>query len=653
MKNLTLLGLTLKNFKGVKDLAITPEGKNISICGDNELGKTTIGDSITWLLFDKDMQGRGEKKFSLKTLKADGSEIEKIDHSVEGVFLLDGKKITLKKILKENWPKKRGSAKKVFTGHTTEHRIDGLKVSARKYKSTVEGICAEKTFQMLMVPHYFASSMKWQDRRMLLFDVCGGDVSDSDVITGSKELTDLSEILGDKTAEEMLPHLKEQRTNIDEQIESIPIRIDENSRKLPDISEIDQKAESKAVVSLGETIAEKEKALDGLDSGGAGPELTQNLADAKAKITGLVSDANSARTEKITEKRDELSNLKHACTTADLELKTAQTTCSGFQSDIDSFEAKLVPLREIFTETESSVLDSEEGFCCSECTQVVPVELQKSIFLQVKNANLGELNAEGTTLTDGKTKAEESLAAAIIEAEKAEHVAEEAAKKVTVCTTELDDMERAQTVTDSIPGYKEAAAEKEKIEGLIEKAETGNTTELSEKLKGEIDGLKADKAAATAKLNLVDDHVKIEKRNDELKGEESGLAEKYEEIESHIFLIEKFFKVKAEMLAFKIAPVFGDIKFKLFKEAINGGVEQCCEVLVKNKKGVLVPYHSANKAGQMNSGLAIINVLSNHYDVQLPIVVDNAEAVNVLGSAGSQIIRLVVTKDESLTVVND
>ena len=47
-----LISLKLKNFKGIKELSLEPNGKNINVFGDNATGKTTIFDSISWLLFE-------------------------------------------------------------------------------------------------------------------------------------------------------------------------------------------------------------------------------------------------------------------------------------------------------------------------------------------------------------------------------------------------------------------------------------------------------------------------------------------------------------------------------------------------------------------------------------------------------------------------
>lgn len=51
MKTLTINGLRLKNFKGIRDFTLEPDGCDITVAGDNATGKTTLVDAFTWVLF--------------------------------------------------------------------------------------------------------------------------------------------------------------------------------------------------------------------------------------------------------------------------------------------------------------------------------------------------------------------------------------------------------------------------------------------------------------------------------------------------------------------------------------------------------------------------------------------------------------------------
>ncbi len=63
-----------------------------------------------------------------------------------------------------------------------------------------------------------------------------------------------------------------------------------------------------------------------------------------------------------------------------------------------------------------------------------------------------------------------------------------------------------------------------------------------------------------------------------------------------------------------------------------------------------VPFSNANNASKINAGIDIINTLNEYYGVSAPIVIDNAEAVNNIINADSQMIKLSVSLDTSLRI---
>jgi len=65
-----------------------------------------------------------------------------------------------------------------------------------------------------------------------------------------------------------------------------------------------------------------------------------------------------------------------------------------------------------------------------------------------------------------------------------------------------------------------------------------------------------------------------------------------------------------------------------------------------------VPYESANTAAQIAADIEIINVLSGHFDAQLPIFLDNMERLNVIPKTNHQLVTLTVTTDKGLTITH-
>ena len=112
-----LLSLNLQNFRGIKSLNINFEGKSANIYGANGIGKTTIANSISYLLTGQPLTN--EKDFSPKT-----SDTHNLHHIVNGVFELDnGEQISLSKDYYEVYRQKKGELAEKLSGHTTDRPL--------------------------------------------------------------------------------------------------------------------------------------------------------------------------------------------------------------------------------------------------------------------------------------------------------------------------------------------------------------------------------------------------------------------------------------------------------------------------------------------------------------------------------------------------
>lgn len=144
------------------------------------------------------------------------------------------------------------------------------------------------------------------------------------------------------------------------------------------------------------------------------------------------------------------------------------------------------------------------------------------------------------------------------------------------------------------------------------------------------------------------------KRIKELKAQEKTLSAQYEETEKGVYLCDLFTKEKVGMLTDRINGKFRNVRFRLFVEQQNGGVKDDCEVMVPADAGRMVPYAFANNAARINADLEIIDALSAHWGITMPVFIDNAESVTRLAHMGTQVIRLVVSAaDAALRMEND
>ena len=132
----------------------------------------------------------------------------------------------------------------------------------------------------------------------------------------------------------------------------------------------------------------------------------------------------------------------------------------------------------------------------------------------------------------------------------------------------------------------------------------------------------------------------------ELEAREKELSRQYEALEQGLYLCEVFIKTKVSLLTDKINSKFQSVRFRLFIEQQNGGVKEDCEVMIPTEGGRMVPFTFANNAARINAGLEIIDALSSHWGLAMPVFIDNAESVTRLLQMDTQVIRLVVSEPD-------
>lgn len=139
-----LIKLELLNFKGLEQFEFEFEGFSTTIRGDNATGKTTLFDSMCWLLFGKDSLDKSD--FQIKTIR-NGEVIPNVNHEVTGTFKLDdGRTVELKRVFREKYSSPRGGDVQL-TGHTTDYFIDGVPSKEKEYKAFINSLISEDVFK--------------------------------------------------------------------------------------------------------------------------------------------------------------------------------------------------------------------------------------------------------------------------------------------------------------------------------------------------------------------------------------------------------------------------------------------------------------------------------------------------------------------------
>ena len=632
-----LTKLELLNFKGLKSFTINLNG-DVVIRGDNATGKTTVFDSVCWLLFGKDSLDRAD--FEIKTIEA-GEPIPKVNHEVTGAFTLDeGGTVELKRVYREKYSSPRGG-EVTLTGHTTDYFVDGVPKKEKEYKEMVSSLVDESIFKLITNPLYFNETYSWQNRRKLLLEMCG-DIDDISVINSRDDLRRLAELLEGRTVDDHRKVVAAKKTAINKELDMIPVRIDEAMRNKPEIASDKAKLiRDIETLSAGIDEVEKQKAI--IQNGFSSTEKESKIRDIKRQLevqsSKVLSDYHKQKQRLRDEYEASLTKLKMV----EVDRDRCADRRDELNKEIERESKRIATLQSEFDTFNAQQFNKES---CPTCGQALPADKQAALEAEF-NTNKSKKLEEWKGLIESAVKLKENY----------EEQQEIMVSKIDNLTTEVSQYSDAYNVKfKEYESYSEPNLEDDPIYADLKAQlflleiddEPGADTEELTKLDEELSSMKSKKAGLETELNkfkLIDD---INHRILELENQQQKLVAEKNALDEASFLMDEFIKAKVNMLEENINSRFKLARFIMFNVMLNGNVEECCETTYKG-----VPYRSMNNAARINVGLDIINALTSYYKVNAPVFIDNAEAVTEFVPVNSQTIKLIVDESEPQLVVKE
>lgn len=634
--------LTLTNFQGIRSFTLdTDGGKDVSIFGDNACGKTTIYNSFLFLLFEKN--SLGAKDFDIKTRDENGDVIPAINHEVEAVLEINGKDVTLKRVYLEKYTKKRGSAKEEFTGHVTEHFINGVPKTKGEYQEFIDSIAPEKMFMCLTSPTYFNEQLSWQERRKMLLGLCP-EINDQDILCEMR-FADLLPVVDGREIEDVKKIEMATRKKINEELTGIPGRIDEATRAIPEnatgnleqlaikaqklAKEIDALRESKISIISGGDVASKQK----------------ELAEIENDILILRNKHLSAAGSSCEQERDQLHKLANEVQVLELQIDTDQRK-------VDKLSATVELCKEFSRNiagrwTEQNGLKFTATGNCPTCGQDYPAHL---LHKQEADFNRTKATALELIVKEGKdNEAEWKRCVAEISELNAKIVdmrqqAEEKRKEAERLRSIIESKATPPPV-ETLPEFLEMDGKRQVLAQQLADLTAGNTDAVA-KVTAEITERQRGLDEINATITAIESAEAQRRRIEELKSREKELAEQFEQSEHVLYLIEQFIQAKVGMLEESINGKFDLVRWKLFDQQVNGGIAETCVCTVNG-----VPYGSINNGARIQAGLDIVKTLSRSYGIEAPVWVDNKESVTSIPPMPCQTISLIVSEvDKALRV---
>ena len=674
MKQIRIEAMSLKNFKGIRDLEVRFPGDETIISGANGTGKSTIFDAFTWCLFGKD--SRDNQKFNVKTLDANGDAIPQIGHEASVTLTIDGQEHTYTRQLEEQWVKGHGKTETELKGNTTHYYIDGVEMKKSEYEEAVSEIIDETLYKNITNPAYFLNQDKDTQRAQLLH--MAGTLTDEEIQTRHPELSPIIAQALQAGSEEMLRRsLKARRDKVRAELDSCPTQIaaiDSVTPDRPDMEALqeDLKATTARIEENERMLADYQQAMKlQQDKRTGNLEQQQRIREAMMKIEHEM-DAKATEeyleaAERINQATSDIAvannDIARFQREAESEISTIQATIPSQVAIDDMRRQKDELLRRWEEETDKKFEADESGYICPLLKRVCTdpevmariredAQKAKADFYAQRESVLDEIERQGKEkaewlkkLLDKQRDGEQALSEA-----KVRHI-----RRLNELETALNEKKRALEALGTKPAKREVIYHDNPEHARLEKELQTLRDSMPGTDGGTNDTLLAqqrelrEKREAIQKLMGVQDTIdKNEAAKQKIRDREKELAQQLADIERDSDALDAYGKIKMTALEERVNAMFQVVRFRMFEKQLNGGEAPACIAMVDG-----VPYRSdLNTAAKINAGLDIINTMQGFYGVTAPIFIDNAEGINSILETPAQTILLRVTRDKKLKVTN-
>ncbi len=662
---IALKKLVLQNFKGCKDQTVNFSGQT-KISGANASGKSTIADSWTWLLFNKD--STGSERFQVRPLDADGKQVDNVEIMVEGTLDVDGKEVVLKKVQKQIWRKKRGTDVTELQGNENLFEINGYPKSEKDYKEYISDLVSEELFKLITSPQAFVS-LPWKKQRDILMRLVN-NVSDVEIAQSDTQFTVLIPELEQASTDDIQKkYAKALNTWKKKQVE-IPARIDELSKQLVDIDVAEFELQRNC---LREQIAETEHQQE--DSEATIKEhdkYSNEILRLKGEMRAIYDKANHSLDEErraVQNRKDEaqrgFENSRQKIRMCELDISRCKETLERQEKEKKRLQDEWRAERaKTFPEYEALPALTEDDLICPTCGQTLPEEWKQEKITkreQDEEDHQKAYEADRQTFEANKKdalslitrKGNAAVAAIKDKQEELKHLEADLEQAKADSMRFNKEESEAMEALSKLPmhadlsnnqEYKSLQLQISKMEETLRSMSTG--ADYRSQLRIKLAGLREELSVVEKKIASAD-NTAIEERIAELKEEQREVAQKVADQEKMMFLLESFIRAKMNRISESINAKFNTVSWKLFANQINGGMKETCECMVNG-----VPYSSLNNGHKIIAGLDIISSLSELYGVTAPVFIDNAEALNDFNipEMDCQMILLKVSDDKELKV---
>gem|GEM_PF-4484799 len=463
--------------------------------------------------------------------------------------------------------------------------------------------------------------------------------SDYEIASGAPQFTALLEILQKCSIVDYKTKLLNERKGINAKLNTLPIRIDECERRIAPLTALPFQQKKENIPVLQSALQRAQTELACLNGDALLSQAMNEKRSLETDLRALELENRQCRAAQNTPIVDPRETLKEELSKRKGRLESLNDSITGMEREIQTGEKYLHDCRQKWVQLkkENPVVNTD----CPTCGQTLPQEKIKAIQEKIereKQSHLQELERNGGFFKKRRSETLDKLT-------QRQKDISELAQECILLEEQIDALPEPQKpVIQDLPHYQEqklllTAKLEEKAE-QINRLQTDKQAER-DALKRTIDGLQEEIRASQLVVSQEQQLTDTRRRIEEFQQEKRATAAKLDEIDGNIDLCDALAQYKANLMEDRVNSNFRLAKFRMFRQLVNGGLEDCCEITVDG-----VPYPDLNNAMKINVGLDCITALSEHFGVCVPLFVDNAEGVTQLLDTHSQRIRLIVSAED-------
>lgn len=610
------------------------------IMAKNGVGKSTIATAYNWCLFNSDYE---LKDNPVVRRIVNGKAIDDIDTSVELIFDIAGKRVSMKKVQKRTYNKDKTSYKddnKYFINDVPKTLKDfnsylDVDMNVFKMCSNINGFLNQKPIEM----------------REYLFDLIG-DISNYDIVQQNDELSGLILLLEKYTAEELTSMNKATISKINKDLPILDGQIKEKERDIQlkkevDISDLEAKKNS-IKQQLNDCIlkqSDNDQLLAEYD------KQSEDILNLKFALSDMERKANENNDKDRKRIESQINNLNYV-------IKDAESSVKGTESLIKSANYKMTELQEELTnsrdkwKTEKERIFDETSLICPYCKQEYPTEKKDKLqedFKVHKENQLKKITSNGNAIKKALDDTTATLRVLERDLIDRKEKLEKHKNDLVELQKQLSELPQDINITET-EEYKELESKIAEKEAIMHKA--NSISEVKKELKTQETSLREQLSDCENQI-AQSDTTSDEQRLEELKQLRINAEQNKANAEKILNMLDILDRVKNEALSEEINSHFNLVQWKLFELAKNGNYKSVCIPTVDGKSILTT---MSNKGNRILGKLDICNSIQKISNLSVPIFLDDSESLSsdnqkkITTIIDSQLIMLIVNDSDELEI---